>query len=398
MDNYKRSFQLLKIDHQITEVKPMSKKLVVSIIVIALVVVLAGLWVSNAAAAPEVLSQAVTSTALKFLGRPRPQLGQVTTVAESQFTIKKEDGTELTFQVDENTRFVDRQKNELTFADVKVNRWVAVAAPEGDDGTRLAKIVVILEEGFDPTKMSGAGGSVTMVDVANNAFTVKNRQGEEVTIKVNAQTIYRGEAQSLAEVATGMLAAAKVEEQSDGSLLAITVRAGYPLIKRMGEITTVNQDASTFSLKLRGGDEEVTIHVDENTRYRSKDGKVTGLKDLKTGMLAVVVVRAQPGAEGETPTFLAVGVGAVDKNELPKVDKRLIGRVDSVGENSFTITARDGQQYTFKVTGDTVFRSRGGLVQGLEDLKEGMIVGVGAKELGNGEYQAQVVLVGARRR
>jgi len=55
---------------------------------------------------------------------------------------------------------------------------------------------------------------------------------------------------------------------------------------------------------------------------------------------------------------------------------------------------RDGQTITFQVTGDTKFRSKGGQVKSLEDLQEGMIAMVGAEELSNGKYQAQVVAAG----
>ena len=54
-----------------------------------------------------------------------------------------------------------------------------------------------------------------------------------------------------------------------------------------------------------------------------------------------------------------------------------------------------GKQYTFQTTADTRIRSRE--VHSLADLKTGMVVLVGAKDLGNGSYQAQVVQVLPRR-
>lgn len=42
-------------------------------------------------------------------------------------------------------------------------------------------------------------------------------------------------------------------------------------------------------------------------------------------------------------------------------------------------------------------RSRDGSVDGLEDLQEGMLAIVGARELGNGELRAQWVGVGRQR-
>jgi hypothetical protein len=61
--------------------------------------------------------------------------------------------------------------------------------------------------------------------------------------------------------------------------------------------------------------------------------------------------------------------------------------------NSFTIQTRRGESLTFQVTAETRFRSRRGVVTSLEELKAGMAVAVGAKDLGNSQYQALRVLV-----
>jgi len=50
---------------------------------------------------------------------------------------------------------------------------------------------------------------------------------------------------------------------------------------------------------------------------------------------------------------------------------------------------------TFKADENTIFRGRE--VQSLADLKTGMMVLVGAKDLGSGSYQAQAVAVLPRR-
>ena len=80
---------------------------------------------------------------------------------------------------------------------------------------------------------------------------------------------------------------------------------------------------------------------------------------------------------------------------LPQADLWIGGKVVSLDKNAFTIENREGKQYTFQTTADTRIRSRE--VHSLADLKTGMLVLVGAKDLGNGSYQAQVVQVLPRR-
>ncbi|MBN2550562.1 MAG: hypothetical protein JXB15_15465 [Anaerolineales bacterium] len=361
----------------------MSKKLYIPIVIALLVAVIAGAFVSSGA-------YAKTKEGLAQVRRPHTELGKITQVADDRFTMEKRDGSTATFLVNDETRFFDKEKTELSLADVKVGQWVGVAAPKGEAEDRTARLVLILPEDFDPENMSGAAGTISSVNAGAAEFTLKNRQGEEVTFLVNEETKFLGQVADLASLEVGMAGMVRAEEQDDGSLLAISARAGYPVAKKVGEITAVNQDDGTFTLKTLRGGEELTIQVDEETRYRTKDGELNGLGDLQPGMMGAVLARSS----GEEGVFQAAVVIALDKKELPKVDKRAIGKVLSVDKNAFTIQARDGQEYTFQVTGDTKFRSRGGQVQSLEDLKEGMLVIVGAKELGNGEYQAQVVLAG----
>lgn len=365
----------------------MSKKLYIPIVIAVLVAVIAGAFVSS-----EVYAK--TKDELAIGRRPHPELGKVTQVADDRFSMEKRDGSTATFLVNDETRFFDKEKTELSFADVKVGQWVGVAAPKGEAEDRTARLVLILPEDFDPENMSGAAGTITSVNAGADQFTLKNRQGEEITFLVNEETKFLGQAADLASLEVGMVSGVHAEEQEYGALLAITVRAGYPVVKKMGEITAVDQGDGAFTLQTLRGGEELTIQVDENTRYRTKDGELNGLEDLQPGMVGVVIARSS----GEEGVFQAVVVVATDKEELPKVDKRIGGKVLSVDKNAFTIKARDGQEYTFQVTGDTKFRSRGGQVQSLEDLKEGMLVIVGAKELGNGDYQAQVVLAVRRPR
>ncbi len=346
----------------------MSKKIFIPISVALLVAIVAGLWVSTEAFAQE-------GGFLGRLRRARPVLGQVTAISSDQFTIEKRDGKELSFRVDDNTRFTDKDKAALSFDDLEIGLWVAVAAPRADQDEPVARLVALLPDNLDPSQMTGYRGSIISVNSSGNQFTVQTQQGEKTTFKVDSSTIYKGEATAFSGLKEGMSVRVAAKELEDGVLLAQIVRTGFPIDRYVGEIVTVDQAANTFTLRTIRSKEELTFKVDEYTQFRSKDQSLQNLEDLGPGMVGVVVSRDQ----GETIPS-AVIVGAADKEDLPKFDLRVGGKIVSLEKNSFTIKARTGEEYTFQVTGDTLFRSRGGRISGLDDLKEGTPVIVGAKD------------------
>jgi hypothetical protein len=366
----------------------MSKKIVIPVVAALVLTLIAGLVVSS-----HVLAQGAGPLG-RWL-RARPVLGQVTLIGKAEFTVKTKDGTEQTFTVDDSTRYRSKDKAELTFADLKTGQWVAVVTGRGQGASNLARFVVTLPEGLDPTQFEGARGKVSAVNPAASQFTLENQQGEKTVVTVDAETVYRGEASSLADLQEGMLAGVISKEMAGDGLVARIVRAGDPIGVHFGEISEVNTSAGTITLKTQRTSQELTVSVDESTRFRSKSNEIAGLRDLKTGMVAMVVTKTPAGEEQTDAPLKAVLVAAGDKSDLPKADLRVGGRVVSLDQNAFTIEDRDGKQYTFQTTGDT--RIRGREINSFADLKTGMLALVGAKDLGNGPYQAQVVLALPRR-
>jgi Flp pilus assembly protein CpaB len=365
----------------------MSKKILIPIISALIVAMLAGVLVCSEALAQS--SNPGGGGRLKLLLAARRGLGQVTTIGEDQFSVEKWNGETFAFLVNEEARFFDKDRTELNFDDLAIGRWVVVAGPENEAGERVARLVVLLPEDFDPSRLAGALGRIIAVDQAAQQFSMENRQGEEKTYGVNEETRFTGGVDELADLQVGLPVLVKGLKQPDGSLLAQVVGARRRVRRYAGEIMAIDEGGNTLTLKLRQSEQEMTFAVDENTRFRGKDGEIAGLGDLKVGMVAVVA--AQEAITGETP--VARLVAAAERDQLPEFDKRLGGRVTSVGRNEFSIQTRNGETYTFQVSGSTTFRSRGGQIQGLVDLKEGMGVIVGAKELGSGRYQAELVLV-----
>lgn len=236
---------------------------------------------------------AASSTALAQSGGPlgrllkaRPVLGQVTAIGKSEFTVEKKDGTELTFKVDERTRYRSKEKTELAFTDLKTGQWVAVVVERGQGERGTARLVVTLPEDFDPTQFEGGRGKVIDVNAAASQFTIENREGQKTVVTTNSETVFRGEVTSLADLEVGMLAGVVNKEAAGDGMQARLVRAGNPTSRYTGEITRVNSSAGTFTLKTRRTGEEMTFTVDENTRFRGRE--VQSLADLKAGMMVLV--------------------------------------------------------------------------------------------------------------
>jgi hypothetical protein len=182
-----------------------------------------------------------------------------------------------------------------------------------------------------------------------------------------------------------------------GTVLALALPAavsaaeddpGAGRFRAAGEVTGVDPAASAFTLHTRAG-EDLVITVTDETRFVSRQGEIQGLEDLEAGMKAVV--RGEVTADG---AHIAKTVGVGTPGDRPD-HKRYAGAVTSVGDGSFSIEPRDGGEVMFLVNEKTEFHSRDGSVNGLEDLKIGMRVGVGAAVQDDGSLLALNVLAGA---
>jgi len=246
------------------------------------------------------------------------------------------------------------------------------------------------DESSAAQKLRAGLGQITAL--GDSQFTVQLKNGGEKVIRVDADTRYvkaDGSAGSFADLQVDLWAAGRVVSTAVGPLahLVILMPAGFDPARKdvtaRGAVTAIGADSFTLHT-LRG--EDLTFAVDGNTQFF---GQVHSLADLQPAMLAAVA--AQQLGDG---SYLAVRVTARAK---PQVDVKAAGRVTAIDAASFTIRARDGNTYTFQVTSETRFRSRGGVVKGLRDLRLGMGVGVAARDLGDGQLQALVVIARARK-
>lgn len=245
-----------------------------------------------------------------------------------------------------------------------------------------------------------AAGEVTGIDRGASTFTLQPREGDELTIEVTEDTVFHsrdGSISGLEDIQAGMQAFVRGRVTEDGDHIARGVAVGDPagrpeLERYAGMVASVVPGQDTFSVELRDGG-ETAFQTGDRTRFRSRDGSVDGLEDLKKGMLVRVGALAQDGG------LLALVVLAGNPEDRPgqQVDIRRVGRIVSLGHNELTIETRSGEPFTFSVDGSTVYKSRDGSLDSFDDLEVGMIAAVGAKEIGNGQLKAVWVVAGQPR-
>jgi hypothetical protein len=298
----------------------------------------------------------------------------------STFKLDTREGETITFDVNERTRFRGEGIEDLS--DLKPGMAALVVAVEVEEGKPLA-ILIAAGDQDDLQERFRALGEVIEVDLAEEQFSMTNRDGERLTITVNERTSYRGDGISgLSDLEPGMKVAVAGVVQEDGTLLARVVGAAYPedlpeTHRVKGLITSM--DDSAVTLETEEG-RTWTFAVVERTSFRGEG--IDGLEDLEIGMQALIV-----GAETEEHGLIALLIAAGFRDERPgrpSVDVRVVGTLVNLGDNSFTVETRDGNQVGFHVDETTVYLSRDGQVTSFADLETGMIVAVGGKETDGG--------------
>jgi len=254
----------------------------------------------------------------------------------------------------------------------------------------------VFAEGEGPGLGRGLG---QVTALAEASFTVVTRSGQSRTLQVDGATTFEdrsGEPRAFSDVEIGDWLAGTFERRGPETLVARRVTILGPEIRRpelraAGEITAVDASGSAFDLHTRKG-EDLRIQVTAETRFRGREGSIGSIDDLEPGMVAAVTAdRADGGA------LQALAVVAGWREDLPgggDVDLRVAGRIVSVEGDSLTILTLAGAEKTFSVDGSTVFRSRDGSVDGIEDLQPGQRAIIAARQVAEGEWMAVWVGVG----
>jgi len=238
--------------------------------------------------------------------------GEITRVdpGAGTYQLQKPDGTEMTFLVNENTRY-GGQINSID--DLQVGWKAAVAAKKTSEGGLMTLALIA----GDAPELVKAKGVVTAVDAGAGQFEIKKSDGTTGRYFVNDKTRYQGQLSSLDEMQVGWQAAVAAKVDDDGKLMAVLVIAGTrpEVIRARGTVSAVAVGAGKFKLTKPDGT-VLTIFVDENTRFR---GQAANLSELENGWRAGVVAVEQ--ADGKLLSRLIVS--GKPRAERPPADSEL---------------------------------------------------------------------------
>lgn len=242
----------------------------------------------------------------------RRGIGKVFSIGEGQFTMETRQGEQRSMLVDDKTQYRTSDGQIRSFDDLQVGQWVVGIARFNQQGQLVARLVIILPDGYDPSQRLGrrARGYVTEVDLKGGSFNLLTLSGEKITFRVAEGTIYLGSVHSLSDLHGGMRAAVGAIKQEDGSLTALVVLVRFPFQWHIGKVTSVDLANNQFTLQTRLGG-ELSFKVDGNTRFRGSGGAIQSLDDLQPGMPALVAAKEGEGSE------LAAVLVAAGRRPLP---------------------------------------------------------------------------------
>jgi hypothetical protein len=257
--------------------------------------------------------------------------------------------------------------------------------------SRLGKAVVVaivvllvlplaaFAEGETPEADVRAAGEITAVDVAASVFTLHTRRGEDLRFQVDGSTQFHsrsGEIDGIEDLQPGMMAGVAAKTLEDGSLLALRVAVGTKQdhVRVAGVITGVVPGQGTFTVETPEG-EAWEFQTSERTRFRSRDGSVQDIHDLKKDMHVVVVA-----IEGEDGAWLALLVAVGNPEDRPRDGEIVAGEIVALGDDSIILKKRDGAMVTVFVVESTVFKSRDGSIDSFDDLEVGMMAAAGVRQ------------------
>jgi hypothetical protein len=329
-------------------------------------------------------------------------IGEVRSVnpEADSFVLHCRNGEDLEFFVTDRTNFRSRNGAIGGLEDLSVGMNALVSAIQDREGHLIALLVAAVEAG-DLPELQRVRGIFSSINMEEGSFQLKMEDGEVQEFDVGYRTRYRsrdGSIHGLSDIEPGMLGSVVAILREEQAPLALWVGVGGFAEQRerftvIGEIINVVPGQGTFELESRNGD-ILLFSVIERTKFRSRDGSMDDIHDLKKGMHALVV-GLRNGEDGQIALGIAAGYPD-DVRALSEWDVRALGRISSINDQSFTIESRNQGSLTFFVNSSTIYKSRNGSVGDFEDLQVGMIAAVIAEEMGDGTYNAIIVGAGFR--
>lgn len=220
-------------------------------------------------------------------------MGVIESIEGTILTLILQGDREISLRTDENTRFLAPGLTEASIDDLQVGDVVAAqgSRPEEENEVPYAAVVAVTRD------IQGQGRAVRgeLVAVEGASLTVRLPSGDEVQLLTdeNTQFLMPGvEESSIEDLKVGQPLGAQVVRREDGSLYASAVGGGNPRPQGRraalrGQIEAIA--GQTITLKTPRG--QVSVLVDENTRFRLPGVENPSLADLEVGQGVGVVGR-----------------------------------------------------------------------------------------------------------
>lgn len=131
-----------------------------------------------------------------------------------------------TIGVNNDTRVNGAQATKLSDLTANIGHKVQVQATKQSNGSLVAWKITVTSATDDHSQDSDNSREVvgTISSVNANGFVVKTAKGDSVVVVVNSKTAFAGVANALAKVKTGMRVEVHGTMQSNGSMLADSIR------------------------------------------------------------------------------------------------------------------------------------------------------------------------------
>lgn len=235
------------------------------------------------------------------------------------------------------------------------------------------------EGGRRPLRGQRVAGSV--VDVEDSSLVVEGPRGSfSLFVAPSTRLVIPGnESPSLEDVEVGNYVVAQGIRRGRGFQARIVLVLSSKPHHVKGEVATVSE--ASFTLLIDEG--EVTILVDEQTRFRIPGIPEASLEDVEVGTTLDVV--GQHTSEDEVLARLVVA-------RPPRVIKGG-GTVIGVGMEALTIERRAGDEVTLLIDEATAFLVPGVVEASLQDIEEGDRVQVRARLGGDTPVALNVTVI-----
>ncbi len=149
--------------------------------------------------------------------------------AAGKFHLEKEDGSVLTFFVDEKTNYQGQVEG---IRDLDEGMRAGVGGYENQDEQLIARVVAAGDLQNERPELIKAQGIIKNVSPGAGKFQLENSDGSVMTVFVDSKTGYRGQVDSFVDLEKGMRAGFAGYINEDGAIIARVVAAGHPRADR----------------------------------------------------------------------------------------------------------------------------------------------------------------------